>query len=159
MKQIASQPFLLKIRSFAVSLLFLLPALLSAQIIPVGSGSYTTQLPPADAAGRNRPPNGTPRVSGVAAGKPIPTSDWWTGLLTANDAYLYNYPLSMRGGANGLVVGYTFLGTGAADTRQPMGPEQPLVVGVSGLSGTFPTVSDYTDWTVTASWNQSGPGI
>lgn len=156
MKQIAFQTFLLKIRSITVSLLFLLPVLLSAQIVPVGSGSYTTQLPPADAAGRNRPPNGTPRVSGIATNKPIPTSDWWTGLLTANDAYLYNYPLSMRGGANGLVVGYTFLGTGAADTRQPMGPEQPLVVGVSGLSGTFPTVSDYTDWTVTASWNQSG---
>jgi endo-1,3(4)-beta-glucanase len=134
----------------------LLPVYLSAQIIPVGSGSYTTQLPPADAAGRNRLPNGTPRLSGVAATKPIPTSDWWTGLLTFNDANLYNYPLSMRGGSNGLVVSYTFLGTGAADTRQPMGPEQPLVVGVSGLSGTYPTVSNYTDWTVTASWNNAG---
>ena len=156
MKQIESQSFLVKIRSFTVSLLFLLPVVLSAQIIPVGSGSYTTQLPPADAAGRNKLPNGTPRLSGIAATKPIPTSDWWTGLLTFNDANLYNYPLSMRGGSSGLVVGYTFLGTGAADTRQPMGPEQPLVIGVSGLSGTYPTVSDYTDWTVTASWNNSG---
>jgi len=156
MKQITPRELLKKIGSFSVIVLFLLPLFISAQIVPVGSGSYTTQLPPADVAGRNRPPNGTPRVSGAAAAKPIPTSDWWTGLLTANDAYLYNYPLSMRGGANGLVVGYTFLGTGAADTRQPIGPEQPLVVGVSGLSGTFPTVSDYTDWTVTASWNQSG---
>ena len=156
MKHIPSQSIMLKIKSITVSLLFLLPVLLSAQIIPVGSGSYTTQLPPADAAGRNRPPNGTPRLSGVAATKPIPTSDWWTGLLTFNDANLYNYPLSMRGSANGLIVGYTFLGTGAADTRQPMGPEQPLVVGVSGLSGTYPTVSDHTDWTVTASWNNAG---
>jgi endoglucanase Acf2 len=147
---------MLKIKSMIVSLLFLLPVLLSAQIIPVGSGSYTTQLPPADAAGRNRPPNGTPRVSGIAATKPIPTSDWWTGLLTFNDANLYNYPLSMRGGPSGLVVGFTFLGNGANDTRQPMGPEQPLVVGVSGLSGTYPTVSDYSDWTVTASWSNAG---
>ncbi len=137
-------------------IIVLLPIYVAAQIIPVGSGSYTTQLPPADAAGRNRPPNGTPRLSGIAASKPIPTSDWWTGLLTYNDANLYNYPLSMRGGSSGLVVGYTFLGTGAADTRQPMGPEQPLVIGVSNLTGTYPTVSDYTDWTVTASWNQSG---
>jgi len=135
---------------------FLLPVYLSAQIIPVGSGSYTTQLPPADAAGRNRPPNGTPRLSGPAATKPIPTSDWWTGLLTFNDANLYNYPLSMRGSSNGLIVSYTFLGNGALDTRQPMGPEQPVVVGVSGLSGTYPTVSNHTDWTVTASWNNAG---
>ena len=156
MKQIESQSFLVKIRSITFSLLFLLPVVLSAQIIPVGSGSYTTQLPPADAAGRNKLPNGTPRLSGIAATKPIPTSDWWTGLLTFNDANLYNYPLSMRGGSSGLVAGYTFLGTGAADTRQPMGPEQPLVIGVSGLTGTYPTVSDYTDWTVTASWNQAG---
>ena len=156
MKQIATQTFLLKIRSITVSLLFLLPVFLSAQIIPVGNGSYTTQLPPADAAGRNRPPAGTPRLSGIAATKPIPTSDWWTGLLTFNDANLYNYPLSMRGSANGLVVGFTFLGMGANDTRQPMGPEQPLVIGVSGLSGTYPTVSDHTDWTVTASWSNAG---
>ena len=138
-----------------LSILFF-PVSLSAQIIPVGSGSYTTQLPPADAAGRNKLPAGTPRLSGNAATKPIPTSDWWTGLLTFNDANLYNYPLSMRGSANGLIVSYTFLGTGAADTRQPMGPEQPLVVGVSGLLGTYPTVSNHTDWTVTASWNNAG---
>lgn len=77
-------------------------------------------------------------------------------MLTFNDANLYNYPLSMRGGPTGLVLSFTFLGQGANDTRQPMGPEQPLVLGVSGLSGTYPTVSDHTDWTVTASWNQSG---
>jgi endoglucanase Acf2 len=148
--------FVQKLKSLAIFILWLLPVFLSAQIVPVGSGSYTTQLPPADAAGRNRPPNGTPRVSGVAATKPIPTSDWWTGLLTFDNANLYNYPLSMRGGANGLVVGFTFLGNGANDTRQPMGPEQPLVVGVSGLSGTYPTVSDYTDWTVTANWSNAG---
>ncbi len=127
---------------------FLWAVNLSGQIIPVGNGSYTTQLPPADAAGRNRLPNGTPRVSGAAAAKPMATSDWWTGLLTFNDANLYNYPLSMRGSASGLVVSFTFLGQGANDTRQPMGPEQPLVVGVSGLTGTYPTVSDHTDWTV-----------
>jgi endoglucanase Acf2 len=156
MKQIATNVFLQKIRVIIALLIFIQPCYLPAQIIPVGSGSYTTQLPPADAAGRNHAPNGTPRLSGIAATKPIPTSDWWTGLLTYNDANLYNYPLSMRGSANGLIVGYTFLGTGAADTRQPMGPEQPLVIGVSGLSGTYPTVSNHTDWTVTASWNNSG---
>lgn len=156
MKQITLQHLLQTIRIISLSLCFLLPLSAGAQIVPAGSGSYTLQLPPADAAGRNLPPNGTPRVSGIAVTKPIVTNDWWTGLLTYNDANLYNYPLSMKGSANGLVVSYTFLGLGANDTRQPMGPEQPIVVGVSGLTGTYPTVSDYSDWTVTASWNNAG---
>ena len=133
---------------------------LSAQIMPMGSGSYTMQLPPPDAAGRNMNPAGTPRISGAALTKPIATSDWWTGLLTNNDATnganLYNYPMSLKGGAGGLVLSYTFLGGGANDTRQPMSPDQPLVLGISGLSGIFPTVSDYSDWTVTTSWNNAG---
>lgn len=143
--------------AWIASIVFLFVAdIVSAQIVPVGSGSYTMQLPPADVAGRNRPPNGTPRVSGQAQGQPIPTADWWTGLLTANDPVLYNYPLSMRAIGSGLVMSFTILGQGANDTRQPMGPEQPVVLGVQGLSGTQPTVSHHTDWTVTASWNQSG---
>jgi endoglucanase Acf2 len=156
MKKQTTRNFLLRIGTVATLLFLFVSNFLTAQIVPVGSGSYTTQLPPADAAGRNHPPNGVPRVSGAALAKPKATSDWWTGLLTFNDANLYNYPLSMRGSGNGLVVSFTFLGQGANDTRQPMGPEQPLLVGVSGLLGTFPTVSDYTDWTVTASWRQNG---
>ncbi|MBS4062995.1 MAG: carbohydrate-binding protein [Chitinophagaceae bacterium] len=145
-----------KTRNIFTAILFFLPVCLSAQIVPAGSGSYTLQLPPPDAAGRNVLPNGTPRVSGNAATKPIVTNDWWTGLLTFNDANLYNYPLSMKGSSSGLVMSFTFLGLGANDTRQPMGPEQPIILGVSGLTGTYPTVSDYSDWTVTASWNNAG---
>lgn len=129
------------------------PGTLQSQIITVGSGSYTTVLPSPDAAGRNLNPSGIPRVSGIAATKPIASSDWWTGLLTFDGANLYNYPLTMKGVSNGLVMSYTFLGLGANDTRQPMSPDQPLVIGVSGLAATYPTVSDYSDWTVTASWN------
>lgn len=156
MKQIATKQLLQKIRIMTVSLFLLLPVSLFSQIVPAGSGSYTLQLPPPDAAGRNVLPNGTPRVSGAAATKPIVTNDWWTGLLTFNDANLYNYPLSMKGSSSGLVMSFTFLGLGANDTRQPMGPEQPIILGVSGLTGTYPTVSDYSDWTVTASWSNAG---
>jgi len=156
MQQNSTQEFLKKISLITVLFILLLPVYLFAQIVPAGSGSYSLQLPPADAAGRNLPPNGTPRVSGAAAAKPIVTNDWWTGLLTFNDANLYNYPLSMKGSSSGLIVSYTFLGLGANDTRQPMGPEQPIILGVSGLTGTYPTVSDYSDWTVTASWSNAG---
>lgn len=123
-----------------------------AQTVAVGSGSYTTVLPPADAAGRNLDPKGTPRVSGNAITKPIATSDWWTGLLTFDNSNLYNYPMSLRAVSDGLVVSYTSLGMGADDTRQPMSGDQPLLIGVSGLAATYPTVSDYSDWTVTAAW-------
>lgn len=136
--------------------LWLIPEVLLAQVVTVGSGSYTTKLPPADAAGRNKNPLGTPRVSGNAATKAIATSDWWTGLLTSDGANLYNYPLSLRGINSGLVVSYTILGGGANDSRQPMGPEQPIIMGVTGLTGAFPTVSDYSDWTVTTAWNTGG---
>jgi endoglucanase Acf2 len=145
-----------KLFGLVIGILLFVNVLGFSQIISVGSGSYTTQLPPADAAGRNLNPNGTPRVSGPAITKPRSSSDWWTGLLTYNGANLYNYPLSMKGIAEGLVVSYTFLGAGANDSRQPMGGEQPLLLGVTGLSGTFPTVSDYSDWTVTATWSSNG---
>ncbi len=149
-----------KLYTLFLPLVFLVSLHLSGQIMPVGSGSYTMQLPPADGAGRNVNPAGTPRLSGAALTKPVATSDWWTGLLTNNDATnganLYNYPLSLKGGPSGLILSYTFLGGGANDTRQPMSPDQPLILGVSGIAGTYPTVSDYSDWTVTTSWNSAG---
>jgi endoglucanase Acf2 len=128
----------------------------NAQITQIGSGSYINTLPPADAAGRNQKPSGTPKVSGAASLKPIPTNDWWTGLLSFNDANLYNYPLSMKATNNGMLLSYTFLGNGAIDSRQPMGPEIPILIGLHGISGTYPTVSDHSDWLVQTSWNQSG---
>ncbi|HEY3370763.1 MAG TPA: glycosyl hydrolase [Prolixibacteraceae bacterium] len=144
--------FTFGIFTFILLLGLVFPGVVWSQIVTVGGGSYTTVLPPADAAGRNVNPTGKPRVSGAAISKPIATSDWWTGLLTFDGAILYNYPLTMKGVPAGLVMSYTFLGLGANDSRQPMSPDQPLVLGVSGLNATYPTVSDYSDWTVTASW-------
>ena len=47
----------------------------NAQVIPVGSGSYTKTFPGTDVAGRNGFPSGTPNLSGAALGKPVPTND------------------------------------------------------------------------------------
>ena len=59
----------------------ILPLVCSSQEVTVGSGSYTTQFPGTDNAGRNGYPSGTPQVSGSALSQPIPTNDWWSFLL------------------------------------------------------------------------------
>lgn len=125
---------------------FLLVVGVSAQIVPVGSGSYTKTFPGTDAAGRNSYPSGTPQLSGAAVGKPVPTNDWWSKLIKENHAdNLFNYPYTMKTTNNGLVV--TYIPWGVIDDQQP------VVVGVSGLATNRTTVSNYSDWTVTMNWN------
>lgn len=130
--------------------LFILAILLSlqsyAQIVPVGSGSYTTSYPGADGAGRNDFPSGTPYLSGNALGKPVPTSDWWSALVKNGVASnLFNYPFTMKTTNNGLVV--TYIPFGVIDDLEP------FAMGVSGMAATKTTVSDYSDWTVTMDWD------
>ncbi len=126
---------------------------LNAQIVQVGSGSYTTSFPGTDEAGRNGFPGTAPLVSGVAATKPIPTNDWWSSLLK-NDIFgggndfaknLFNYPISMQTKSSGLVVSYIPFGV--------FDDQEPIVIGVSGLSVSNTSVSDFSDWTVTMNWN------
>lgn len=126
---------------------------ISAQIIPIGSGSYTKTFPGTDEAGRNGFPGTSPLVSGVAATKPIPTNDWWSSLLK-NDIFggsnnfaenLFNYPISMQTTNSGLVVSYISFGV--------FDDQDPIIVGVSGLNASKSTVSDFSDWTVTMDWD------
>jgi len=117
-----------------------------AQFVPIGSGSYTTSFPGTDVAGRNAYPTGTPYLSGNAIGKPVPTNDWWTALVKNGTASnLFNYPYTMKTTTAGLVVSY--IPTGVIDDLTP------FLVGVTGLTTTNTTVSDYSDWTVTMDWN------
>ena len=117
-----------------------------AQVVPVGSGSYTKTFPGTDSAGRNGYPSGTPQLTGAAAGKPVPTNDWWSKLVKENHAdNLFSYPFTMKTTNNGLVVSYIPWGV--------IDDQQPVVVGVTGLATTRTTVSDYSDWTVTMNWN------
>lgn len=117
-----------------------------AQVVQIGSGSYTTVFPGTDAAGRNGFPSGTPQLSGAAIGKPVPTNDWWSKLVKEDHAgNLFNYPMTMKTTNAGLVV--TYIPWGVIDDQEP------IVVGMTGLSTTKTTVSDYSDWTVTMDWN------
>lgn len=117
-----------------------------AQVVNVGNGSYTKTFPGTDAAGRNGYPSGTPQLSGKAAGKPVPTNDWWSKLLKENHAdNLFSYPYTLKTTNEGLVVSY--IPWGVIDDLLP------VIVGVSGLTTTKTTVCDYSDWTVSMNWN------
>ena len=138
------------------SLMLAVPELGSA-IVPVGSGSYTTSFPGTDSAGRNGYPGGAPQLSGSAAGRPVPTNDWWSSLLNSNHAgNLFNYPLAMGTLPSGLDIGLVIPGSGPTGSSEPRDPFDTVVVGVSGLSAPQATVSDYSDWTVTIAWESGG---
>lgn len=147
--------FCLSVRPFlSCFFCFLISVPLAAQIIEVGGGSYTTVFPGVDVAGRNGYPSGSPQLSGVTAGKPVPTNDWWSAVIKNNHASnLFNYPLAMRTLPAGLDVGYVVPPSGPTGSTEPLSDQSPVVVGVTGLNADRATVSNYSDWTVTMSWN------
>ena len=122
-----------------------------SQIIPVGSGSYTKTLVNGWPIYTNQP-----KVNGNMVGKPVPTNAWWSQLVASapeNHGFpFYNYPLSYQSRTSGLGIEYT-MPSGGDDNRQPMSPVYPLTVGVIGLNTSQSSASDFSDWTVTASWN------
>lgn len=119
--------------------------LLRAQVVNVGSGSYTTTFPGVDAAGRNGYPSGTPFVTGPASTKPIPTNDWWSDKVKNNhSSNLFNYPFTLKTKNEGLLVTYIPWG--------PLDAFEPVIVGVNNLNASQANVSDFSDWTVTLDW-------
>ncbi len=116
------------------------------QIVTVGAGSYTTQFPGVDAAGRNTFPTGTPFTMGPAATKPVPTNDWWSAKIKNSHAdNLFNYPYTLKTVNSGLVVSY--MPWGVIDDLLP------ITVGVTGLNAGASKVVDFSDWTVTMDWS------
>ena len=123
----------------------LIPVTLFSEIIPVGSGSYTTNFPGVDEAGRNSFPTGEPQVSGPASNKKIPTNDWWSYVIKNQHANnLFNYPMALKTINQGLVVSY--IPWGVYDDQEP------IVVGISDLNTSQANVYDFSDWTVTIEW-------
>jgi endoglucanase Acf2 len=130
--------------AIAVNFMFVITT--NAQVITVGSGSYTKTFPGTDVAGRNGYPSGAPNLSGAALGKPVPTNDWWSKLAKETQASnLFTYPYTLKTTSNGLVVSY--VPSGVIDDMSP------VVMSVVGMAATKTTVSNYSDWTVTMDWN------
>lgn len=131
------------------SLFLIFSTTLQAQFVPIGNGGYTTTFPGTDAAGRNAFPSGSPLTVGNAAGKPIPTNDWWSHKIKNNHSdNLFNYPYTLKTVNEGLVV--TYIPWGVIDNITP------VTVGVTGLSASVANVSDFSDWTVTMDWANAG---
>ena len=121
---------------------FAFPSLSQTQI---GSGSYSTNFPGTDVAGRNSFPSGKPQLSGLALSKPVPTNDWWSKLVKENHAdNLFNYPFTMKTVNEGLIITYIPWGV--------IGDSSPIVVGLDGLNSEKTTVSNFSDWTVSMNW-------
>jgi len=121
---------------------------LLSDIIPVGSGSYTTTFPGVDEAGRNAYPSGEPQISGPALNKKIPTNDWWSYLIKNNHASnLFNYPMSLKTTNQGLVVSYIPWGV--------FDDQEPIIIGLSGLNANQANVYNFSDWTVTMDWTDA----
>ncbi|MEL6132566.1 MAG: glycosyl hydrolase, partial [Bacteroidota bacterium] len=135
-----------KLLSFGLLIISMfLPVGGNAQFVTVDSGSYTSTFPGTDAAGRNTYPSGSPLTVDNAAGKPVPTNDWWSAKIKENHvANLFSYPFTFETLNQGLVA--TYIPWGVIDDQDP------VIVGVSGLNASVAHVSDFSDWTVTMQW-------
>jgi endoglucanase Acf2 len=125
----------------------------SAGIVQLGSGSYADSFPGTDSGGRNGYIGTNPYVSGNAANKPIPTSDWWSNeLLNAHATSIFNYPLALRPMDDGLVILNNVQNQAIADVI-------PFKVSVESVTAASTTVSDHSDWTVTINWGGTENGM
>lgn len=79
----------MKLSRIVLSIALLSSLSLQAGVVNVGSGSYTTDHPGYDQAGRNKVPAGTPQLSGDAVGHPVPTNDWWSNVLYKDQSEIF----------------------------------------------------------------------
>jgi endoglucanase Acf2 len=141
-----------------VLFLFLFSVSLSAQQdVSVGLGSYSTTLPSGAVGPQNS--DGQNILPKIPEGfdQPIQTNDFWSSLIfpffgDPHSATLYAHPLLVNAGGDGLEIGYRTEPVFAAqDYLFPFSSQ--LKVGVEGLNASKTVPSRYSDWTVTALWD------
>lgn len=141
----------------------------TADVVDVGSGSYTT-----DPVGPG--PQGCdaveadPRafVTDEAPDTPLPTNDWWTSLAykvfdCSFSAPLHAHPASYQPSAGGLGISYTtqpaISGSGAGVSEYHYPYTEDLRAGVVGLDAPHVAVAGWTDWTVTPVWDDGARSL
>ena len=146
---------------------------LGAQIVTVGKGSYTTVLPagaktPSDSTGKAVDPQITADFS-----QPVISNKWWSSFLYKRvpDAHVfsgksYPHPLSIRGAAGGLEMGYTAVATKGMDWEwqwaggtYEYGHLPDLTVGVEGMNATIAKSAGYSDWATTSDWTDGAKNL
>lgn len=138
----------------------------SAETIPVGSGSFTTDpVGPAPQGCAPLATNARAYLTDTAPAGAVPTNDWWSSLVfkkynCVGSEPLHAHPMSFLPDATGLGVSYTQTPSivgGSADYPWPGEFHyvygQDVKVGVQGLTAPVVEVADWTDWTVTPSWS------
>ena len=124
---------------------------MNTPVVPVGSGSYTTELPPNQAAPQEM------IYRSADLNRPMPTNQWWSALawqLSGNRA-MFAHPLALAAYPDGLAVSYPnvpFVATNGGEYRYRF--FEDFRVGVDGLErgSAAPVVAGFSDWTVTAAW-------
>ncbi|GAA2441107.1 glycosyl hydrolase [Streptomyces macrosporus] len=132
-----------------------------AATVPVGQGGYSDTRP----AGAAGPQNNAgapvkPKVTSAAAGKPVPTNDWWSSLVFQrypDNPYsenMYGHPLTYRAVAGGLEVGHPTSHAIVGEGRQyEFAHKRDLTLGLQGLNSPDAKADSWSDWTVTPYWS------
>lgn len=146
--------------SLVMVLFFVCNGSLVAQTVSVGSGSYSTSLPPGAVGPQiSSGANASPKISS-SFDQAIQTNDFWSSLIypffgDAHSNKLCAHPLNFQAKATGLEMGYTTDPIFASnDFLYPYAAH--LTVGINGMSASRTLTEAYGDWTVTASW-EDGP--
>src|SRR3990167_6067275 len=122
--------------------------------LPAGQGTVTSF------SGSPAYPLITSNISGA-----IPTNDWWSSLVFSyfNEAFsgsMFAAPMGMHTRASGLNIGYTPLAriindAAGQQVKYEYSYYTDLSIGLSNMNATETRLDDYSDWTVTASWQDS----
>jgi endoglucanase Acf2 len=132
-----------------------------------GFGRFLTALPAGETGPANRRGQPVrPKVTAEFAGPPA-TNKWWSSLIWQFDAdgrenpfseNLYPHPLGLRARAEGLAVGYPAEAE-VQPRRYTFALKPDLVLGVEGLQARAARVESYSDFAVTAAFDdQLGSG-
>lgn len=135
------------------------PQVSRANMTPLAGGFLARELvpgekPPSDDTGRPAQPKVTSDFN-----QPPNTNDWWSSMIWRyrdKDGNPYSedmhpHPLTLRARSEGLELGYP--STPVVDGTSYDHPHRAdLVIGVSGLNAKDTRVASYSDWTVTAEW-------
>ena len=150
---------------FSLGYLTVLPII--AQVTNVGKGGYLANLPtglllPQDSTGKSVDPQLTSDFS-----QPVITNKWWSSFLYKRvpaahtfSGKSYPHPLSIRGAAGGLEMGYNTLATKglsweyewAGNITYDYDHLPDMTVGINGMKATVAKSAGYSDWATTSDW-------